>query len=637
MDSGDSPVETIYQRRARTFAAAEQRCERQDRVMPRVRFALFVIAVAAIALAWKTEQARLGYWGGGVALAGFFAAVVYHDQVRRRLERNRLLRQINQQAIARLHRDWVGLPDTPVAVPPEHQAVAGDLDLFGRASLFHWICSAGTPVGIRVLRDWLLAPARPDEIKRRQQAVAELAPHLELRETLILEGRLLADRGRATERLTEWAEGPAWLAARPWLLWPVRATAATALLLLLLPWFRVVPMEFIALALFAVILLNVLITVLFGGTVHEIFSLVNLRRGEVARYLRLFQLMESMPQSSSELGELKREAMSLGGGVLVRLRQLNRIALLAMVHRSALLFVFIYLPLQLLFLYDFHVLNLLEAWQIRYGRFVRGWFLALGKFEALASLARIAHDDPGWAMPRVTESADRFQATGLGHPLLPDVVRVANDVEIGPAGSFLLVTGSNMSGKSTLLRAVGLNAVLAQAGAPVCAESLVMPPVMLATSMRIRDSLVDGVSFYMAELMRLKQIVDIARGIQPADDRLLLYLLDEILLGTNSRERHLAVMRVLEHLLQCGAIGAISTHDLELATSEPLAGACRCVHFAETLHDADAERPMTFDYKLRPGVATTTNALKLLEIVGLDRPGPVHQIHEPSITPDSQS
>ncbi len=449
MQSSRSPIEITYQRRAEEFAAAEDRYKTRDRVMPRVRFALFAIAVAAIALAWKNGQTWLGFVGGGVPLAGFFAAVVYHERVRARLECNRLLRQINQQAIARLKRDWAGLPDASVSVPPQHQALAGDLDLFGRASLFHWLGSAVTPVGVRVLRDWLLEPVRPDQIERRQQAVAELAPHLELRETLMLEGRLLADRGRATERFTEWAEGPAWLAARRWLLWPIRAAAATALLMLLLPWFRVVPVQFSALALLAVVLANVLITVLFGGFVHEIFSLVNLRRGEVARYLRIFQLMESMPQSSSELVALKEEAMGIGGGVLVRLRQLNRIALLAMVHRSALLFVFVYLPLQLLFLYDFHVLSVLEAWQTRYGRFVRGWFLALGKFEALASLARLAHDHPGWAMPRVVESADRFQAKGLGHPLLPDATRVANDVEIGPAGSFLLVTGSNMSGKST--------------------------------------------------------------------------------------------------------------------------------------------------------------------------------------------
>ncbi len=175
-----------------------------------------------------------------------------------------------------------------------------------------------------------------------------------------------------------------------------------------------------------------------------------------------------------------------------------------------------------------------------------------------------------------------------------------------------------MSGKSTLLRAIGVNAVLAQAGAPVCAEQLSMPPVALATSMRVRDSLESGVSFYMAELMRLKEIVDLARDADPTKDRALLYLLDEILLGTNSKERHIAVVRVLRHLLHHGTIGAVSTHDLDLATSQRLAGACRCVHFRETLHDRHAERPMTFDYKLRPGVATTSNALKLLELVGLD-------------------
>jgi DNA mismatch repair ATPase MutS len=230
------------------------------------------------------------------------------------------------------------------------------------------------------------------------------------------------------------------------------------------------------------------------------------------------------------------------------------------------------------------------------------------------------YDHPEWTLPEVRASADRFQARQLGHPLLRNETRVANDVEIGPAGSILLVTGSNMSGKSTLLRAAGVNAVLAQAGAPACAERLVMPPLALATSMRIRDSLEDGVSFYMAELLRLKEIVDLGREPQRRSGRVLLYLLDEILLGTNSRERHIAVVRVLHDLLARGAIGAVSTHDLELATSEPLCGVCRCVHFRETLHGRHAERPMTFDYRLRPGPATTTNALKLLELVGLGDP-----------------
>jgi DNA mismatch repair ATPase MutS len=201
--------------------------------------------------------------------------------------------------------------------------------------------------------------------------------------------------------------------------------------------------------------------------------------------------------------------------------------------------------------------------------------------------------------------------------LIADAHRVTNDVEVGPPGTFLLVTGSNMSGKSTLLRSIGVNVVLAQAGGPVCAASLRLPPVVLGTSILVEDSLADGVSFFMAELLRIRQIVTLADRCH-AEGRAFLYLLDEILRGTNSYERQVAVRKVLLHLLRQGAIGAVSTHDLELAELKELQDHCRPVHFREDFHrDADGKPSMTFDYKMRPGVATTTNALKLLELVGL--------------------
>jgi hypothetical protein len=429
----------------------------------------------------------------------------------------------------------------------------------------------------------------------------------------MLEGRLPADRGAGMVCFVEWAQSDGWLAARPWLARWCRMLSAASLLVLVLTFSQILSSEVGGLAFFLILFLNGCTTAHFGGRVHDIF----MRRGDPTHYMRLFDLMYAMPDACAELQAVKREATQLGGGVLLRMRQLKRIAKLIDMRRSPLTAVLVYLPLQFVFLYDFHVLKLLETWQSKYGRYAGRWFQALGRFEALCSLASVVHDQPQWTMPNVDAAADRLEAQGLGHPLLPGETCVANDVEIGPAGSFLLVTGSNMSGKSTLLRAMGVNVVLAQAGGPVCAERLTIPPMALATSMRVRDSLESGVSFYMAELMRLKEIVDMARAAEPAKDRKLLYLLDEILLGTNSKERHIAVVRVLQHLLQCRAIGAISTHDLDLAASDPLAEVCRCVHFCETLHDRDAERPMTFDYKLRPGVATTTNALKLLEIVGL--------------------
>jgi DNA mismatch repair ATPase MutS len=182
----------------------------------------------------------------------------------------------------------------------------------------------------------------------------------------------------------------------------------------------------------------------------------------------------------------------------------------------------------------------------------------------------------------------------------------------------LLVTGSNMSGKSTLLRAIGINAVLAQAGSPVCAKRLRMPPLTVVTSMRVVDSLRDGISLFMAEVLRLKRIVDMAGRFTRDSKQTMLFLLDEILHGTNTSERHIAVRRVLTHLLGRRAIGAVTTHDLQLAVDPALVDCCQVVHFRDSMHKQDDQLRMTFDYKLRPGVAPTTNALKLLDMVGLE-------------------
>jgi DNA mismatch repair ATPase MutS len=276
----------------------------------------------------------------------------------------------------------------------------------------------------------------------------------------------------------------------------------------------------------------------------------------------------------------------------------------------------LHFPLQLFLLWDFHMVWRLELWQRAVGPRARGWLAALGEMEALAALAGLAFDNPGWAFPTVTEPEDRIAARALGHPLIEAAHRVGNDVEVGPPGSFLLVTGSNMSGKSTLLRAVGVNTVLAQAGGPVCAAEMRLPPVEIATSILIEDSLAAGVSFFMAEVLRIQKVVAAADRCA-AEGRRLLYLLDEILRGTNSSERQIAVRRVALHLLRRGALGAISTHDLQLAEIAELRAASRPVHFRETIHPGGEGPAMTFDYAMRPGVATTVNALKLMELVGL--------------------
>jgi len=236
----------------------------------------------------------------------------------------------------------------------------------------------------------------------------------------------------------------------------------------------------------------------------------------------------------------------------------------------------------------------------------------------LLALATLHFEQPTWVFPEFqAENSGALKALALAHPLLPADRAVGNDVEIGPPGSYLLVTGSNMSGKSTLLRAIGVNVVLAQMGAPVCAASLTLPRLAVISSMRVQDSLEAGVSFYMAELRRLKEIVDRADAQQAQGGPLLLYLLDEILQGTNTAERQIAARHIISHLVGRGAIGAVSTHDLTLADAPELKPAARQVYFTEHFTRGADGPTMTFDYTLHSGIAVSTNALKLMELVGL--------------------
>ncbi|MGI9148212.1 MAG: MutS-related protein, partial [Chloroflexota bacterium] len=276
----------------------------------------------------------------------------------------------------------------------------------------------------------------------------------------------------------------------------------------------------------------------------------------------------------------------------------------------------VYWVVQAIFLWDVHVLAALEGWQARVGVRARAWLETLGEIEALAALAALAHAHPDWVLPEIEQSGCQIQAQQAGHPLLSPEVRVDNDVSVGPPGTFLLVTGSNMAGKSTFLRTIGTNVVLAQAGGPVCAQAFRMPPLALCTSMRVVDSLERGVSTFLAEVLRLKQVVDAARAPDVGQTRC--YLLDEILQGTNTADRQIAARRVIRFLLARGAIGAVSTHDLGLADAPEFAATAHSVHFSETLTAGPDGPVMKFGYRLEPGLATSSNALRLLDILGVD-------------------
>ncbi len=576
---------------------------------------------------WTTLACLILGWIGWLSLAAtatgciaFIAAglllTVVNSRMQDRVNRAREMRRINELAIARMDRRWEKIPNIPASLDESSANLAHDLDLFGHASLFDLICSANTSLGIETLRDWLVVPAEPDDIERRQQAVAELSGQLELRQNVDALGRMLAVNASAVQNFSEWASSPSEIHRSACFRWGIRIWSLLPILISSLVLMHFVPetigMPFLVL----VIAINLVMTILFSGAIHDIFAVVTPRSDAalIRQFHRMFQLLPTSKGNSEELRRIRETTAE----ACTSLRRLQGFAALLNLHRHPWMTVFGYLPLQFLFLWDFHILSLLERWQRKSGHAAPMWFDALGRFEALASFSALSHDNPGWAFPRFANRATPvIQGTAVGHPLLPESTRVSNDVRLGPAGTVLVVTGSNMSGKSTLLRSIGINAVLAQAGGPVCARELIMPPVDVVSSIRITDSLEQAKSLFMAEVLRLKNVVDTARQYSAKSGRVLLYLLDEILQGTNTAERHVAVLRVLKHLLSQQAIGAISTHDLELAANSELAPHVQNVHFRETLFDPDDDLSMSFDYMMRPGIATSTNALKLLDFVGL--------------------
>lgn len=549
-------------------------------------------------------------------VATFVAQVVVHRRVRAEERWEGALASIALEGTLRLERRWRELDEALPAAerePPEvraDHAYASDLDVVGRASLWRLLGPVTSARARAFLSDWLLEPGVPDAARARQEAVREMAPRTDLRAHFTALGRLDApDTLGSWSRFLDWAEAAPDLRSRPALrvaafLLPSLLIAAVLgdVLLGFGPWWLLVALPQIVVVRKA----RRLAESSFAATV-----------GAAAPARAVVPQMRLLEGTEWEAPVLRDARERLGRGAdaaHARLGSLLRWLDTVESRRNL-----IYATLSPVLLLDLHLAMALDRWRDRHGREVRAWLDASAEWEALGALSTLAHDHPAWSYPELSnEASPRVEAIGLGHPLLRPDRCVRNDVTLGPPGRFLLVTGSNMSGKSTLLRALGLNAVLAGAGAPVCARSLSIPCMRVFTCMRVEDSLEEGVSLFMAELLRIRSVVEAAR----APGSPVLYLLDEMLHGTNTAERRVAARGVVRHLLDAGALGAVSTHDLALAESPELLDASHPVHFREEVEGEglDGRPRITFDYALRPGIATTRNALKLLEAVGLSLP-----------------
>jgi hypothetical protein len=585
---------------SRRYAARQQTLrilERRESLGGLARVATF-LGIPAVIYAASFRGGSTYLWAL-VAMGAFIAAVVWHRRIVASLERTRRAIHYYGKALARLDDHWVdAAPRGERYRRPEHR-YALDLDLFGRASLFQLLCAARTRMGQDTLADWLLAPAEPDVIRSRQGAIDELRRHLDLREEIaVLDA---PEKELHPGKLLAWAVGPAKFVDR---LRPALAVVlAVASVAALVGWigFGTGFAPF-----FAVAAVQGLFLLGMRRQIRELSKHTESALGELNLLTQMLQIMErqrfASPRLQAVIGRLQAQGC-LPSQRIARLAQLVD-------YWDTIWHNQFVLPMAFILMLFVHLAYAIERWRVRYGRLVGEWLEAVGEFEGLCSLSAYAYEHPELPFPEIEEQERCFTADGLGHPLIPAGRRVTNDVALGSERRLLLVSGSNMSGKSTLLRSVGINAVLALAGAPVCAKRLRISPQTVAAVMRTADSLQEGVSGFYAEIKRLRTVFDLTAESLPV-----LFLFDEILHGTNSQDRRAGAEAVIEGLLERGAIGMATTHDLALAEiADRLKPRAANVHFEDQVTDGQ----MHFDYRLRPGVVPKGNGLVLMRLLGFD-------------------
>ncbi len=607
MDEPRAAHETILAERK----ARERVLEARANSIATARVVVFLAILVSIGVIVFAHLRDVAWFGLASLVAAFVALVVVHARVHAQKDRASASVHFHERALARMAGKWRTSLSMGERFASETHAYAGDLDVFGRASLFQLLDVTATRYGEEVLAKWLLGEESSGDVARRvpsrQRAVRDLAPRLVLREELAVIGSLVEDGKKPDPRpFVMWAGQPSGTLPK--------ALRIVAVLLPLLTLSTLVAGSLSLLPRYAVLapfLVSLGVLAWLKPKLHPIVVAASSRESALSRYSGMLALLEGESFEAPDLAALQGRLKESGERASREMASLSRIVSFLDARNNE-VFRFLLAPA---LMWDLWCALALDTWRARAGRVAFGWFRALAELDALSSLAAFTFERPDHAFPEIVE-APAFVAEGLGHPLIEAGKRVANDVTIGGPGQALVVTGSNMSGKSTLLRAIGINVVLANVGAPVCAKAMRLGRLSVATSMRVTDSLDEGTSRFYAELKKLKLVLDLARSsAKNRDAPVVLFLLDEILHGTNTRERLIGARAILRELLAQGAMGAVSTHDLGLGDLESeMPDRVRNVHFEEQVEND----LMTFDYRLRPGVVQSSNALRLMRVVGLD-------------------
>ena len=593
--SGMMSVADEYTRR---LGAREANVARLAKLHERIGSVRLIVGVLTLAAAGAVLFARAFAPAWLLVPVGAFAALVlYHSNVRRaRVNAERAVTYY-RHGIARIEDRWMGSGQPGERFTALDHIYAADLDLFGRGSLFELLSVARTRMGEDTLAQWLLSPASRSVILARHAGIVDLRERLDLREAMAVLGEE-ARVGVNPDKLLAWAEAPNRLPQG--LLVAVAVVLPVLALAMALVWQRwgmVSP-------LLLVLLIEAAAAYSVRGALSEAIYGTESAFHDLKLFAGLLIRIERDSFTAAPLRELVRRLSSHTLPASQTIARLARVIDLVDARNNPILR-FLDVPL----LYSLHVALAAERWRHTHGKVIRQWVEELGEFEAVSSLAGFSYEHPEDPFPELSDGPASFTAVALGHPLIAAAKCVRNGVTLAGQTRMLLVSGSNMSGKSTLLRTVGINTVLAMAGAPVRARTLRLTPLQVGASIRVNDSLHEGSSRFYAEITRLRAIYGLLEQQPP-----LLFLLDELLQGTNSKDRLIGAEGIVRAFVAAGAIGLVSTHDLALTSIGGLPpDTLRNVHFQDDL----SEGQMRFDFTLREGVVTKSNGIELMRAIGL--------------------
>lgn len=570
--------------------------QKWDRYFGYAKLALGLLM--AFFLVWFLHKFH-GIWPLLVDLAAFVVFAIMHEKVLKQIRDIKAIITHYKCGTARLEDRWAGMGESGDRFTDAMHPYARDLDLFGKGSVFELLCTFRTRAGEETLAHWLLEPAPPDEIRARQSAAQELKTRIRFRERLFTAGNRVR-LGLHPDSLAAWGERASSFGSR----WLSLSTAMLAILWVAALIYGFLRDSFMPAALLSAA--NLIVNRLLMKRLSTSAEAVEAASDDLDLLVEILQVLEQEQFESPRLVHLQSALEAGGIPPSAAVRKLDRIVHYLAQRRNLLLRIF---GLDGFLFYTAQLMFKAESWQREFGPAIRGWLAAVGEIEVLAALSGYAFEHPCDAWPEFDDERPCFEAESFAHPLLPEGKAVRNDLKLCDGLQLIVLSGPNMSGKSTFVRGIGVNAILAQCGAPVRAKRLRMSRLAIGASICVLDSLQGGVSRFYSEIKRLKLISDAAQGPIPV-----LFLLDELLAGTNSHDRSAGTRLVVEALVQHGAIGLVTTHDLALTQiPENMNGSAANFHFEDNLENGQ----LAFDFKLKPGVVHTSNALTLMQSIGL--------------------